>query len=58
MQQQNYSLQALAERDRNDPFKQPAQPVAAVPEPEEDEETREAAAIGFLLKELADADYA
>lgn len=50
MQQQNYSLEALAERDRNDPFKKPDPPApeplaAEEPEPEqppEDEEERAA----------------
>jgi HK97 family phage portal protein len=34
MQQQNYSLEALAERDRNDPFKTPDHPAPALPAPE------------------------
>jgi HK97 family phage portal protein len=34
MQQQNYSLEALAKRDANDPFAKPA-PVPVVPEPDD-----------------------
>ena len=39
LQQQNYSLAALDERDRNQPF---AAPPAPAPEPEEDDEEEEA----------------
>jgi phage portal protein BeeE len=49
MQQQNYSLEALAERDRNDPFKkpepppvEPGPPTPTVPEPDTADEEREA----------------
>lgn len=42
MQQQNYSLEALAERDRNDPFAKPA-PKTTAPEPEPDPDTTELA---------------
>lgn len=52
MQQQNYSLAALDERDRNDPFAKP-DPPAPDPEPDpEPEETAEDAAardIAFLI---------
>jgi HK97 family phage portal protein len=34
MQQQNYSVQALDERDKNDPFAKAAPPVPAIPGPE------------------------
>lgn len=34
MQQQNYSLKALAERDRNDPFAKPPAPALPAPEPQ------------------------
>jgi hypothetical protein len=33
MQQQNYSLEALAERDRNDPFKTPVPPAITAGDP-------------------------
>lgn len=43
MQQQNYSLEALAKRDRNDPFAKPAAPVPAPePDPEPDDITEQA----------------
>ena len=39
MQQQNYSLEALMERDANDPFAKPAPaPALPAPEPEPDED--------------------
>lgn len=56
MQQQNYSLAALAERDRNEPFAEPAQPIPASQEPlgedpndesEPDDETEQALAFLF-----------
>ena len=59
MQQQNYSLAALAERDRNAPLA--AQPAAPAPEPEEPEEeededeedgAEEMAAVVTMLKSV------
>jgi len=41
LQQQNYSLSALAERDRNSPFAAPAPAPAPLPEDEEDEDAAE-----------------
>lgn len=38
MQQQNYSVEALMERDRNDPFGQTAPTVPALPAPEDEED--------------------
>jgi hypothetical protein len=64
LQQQNFSLAAL---DRRDKAETPTSLTpAALPPPdeeddeeeEEDEETRERAAHDFLMKELADVEYA
>lgn len=57
MQQQNWPLADLAKRPAD--ALTPPPPVAAKPEePEEDDDTREAGAKYFLMKELADVDYA
>lgn len=59
MQQQNYSLEALNERDRNNPFEKPAPvqpPVAdpAEPEPEDDDIEEQAQVFAILVeKEIA-----
>lgn len=60
LQQQNYSLAALAKRDAGDPFAAPAIPApVAEEEPEEiDEDEIERVAGALLHKELADARYA
>lgn len=60
MQQQNYSLAALAKRDAGDPFAASSAPALPAPvEPEEpDEEEIERIATALLHKELADARYA
>ena len=61
LQQQNYSLAALAERDANKPFAkpEPVAPVEPADEPsDEDIEDAERVADAFLRKELADVDYA
>jgi len=62
LQQQNFSLAALSRRDKNETPTSlaPAPTAPALPErePEEDEDTREASARAFLMKELADVDYA
>ncbi len=57
LQQQYYSLAALAERDKNDPFSKPAPaPVLPAPEPEpEDEEERAWLNIAEFDLELNDA---
>lgn len=52
MQQQNYSLEALAERDRNKPFAQPAPAPAAPPAPADDSEERRAA-LDLFRKAIA-----
>lgn len=65
MQQQNYSLAALAERDRNDPFAKPSEPAkpadapAPTGEPSEDEaEMQELMFEVLLRKEMANAQHA
>ena len=51
MQQQNYSLEALAERDRNDPFAAPAPPpISDDPPPEGDEIERFVATLTKALE--------
>jgi HK97 family phage portal protein len=52
MQQQNYSLQALAERDSNEPFAKPAPAPAPTedPDPEEDEPDGERALALLYMK--------
>lgn len=53
MQQQNYSLEALAERDRNDPFAAPAPappPISDDPPPEDDEIERFVATLTKALE--------
>ena len=49
MQQQNYSLEALAERDKNDPFAKPEPPAPATPAPDEEEEPEEERAARLTL---------
>lgn len=56
MQQQNYSLSALAKRDADEPFAK-AEPAALPAPAEPDEEEIERVAAALLHKELADARY-
>lgn len=60
-QQQDYSLAALAERDRNDPFAKPEPPPQREPEdePEDDDEGEEEARAletGFIFADLMGVD--
>lgn len=52
LQQQNYSLEALAQRDANEPFAQPA-PVQPPPEPDEDDMEQVRALAQVYAKEYA-----
>jgi HK97 family phage portal protein len=60
LQQQNYSLAALDERDRNNPLVTPPAPAPAVPEESTDEELDEEQAMSAAsaLKELRHVNYA
>ena len=56
LQQQNFSLAALAERDRNDPFSKAAPPAPAAPAlpPAADDDAEEKAFLESLTKSLQD----
>lgn len=62
LQQQNFSLSALAKRDANDPFAKPAAPVPAVPAvdttPEDDEDDVEKVYARVHAKAVATGLYA
>lgn len=62
MQQQDYSLAALAERDANDPFAKPAPALPAVPASDTDDEDEELMAASFAsalhTKAIAEGLYA
>jgi len=57
MQQQNYSLRALAERDADKPFSKPAPAVPATPDPEADA-ADEKSFLETLTKSLEGLSYA
>ena len=50
MQQQMYSLRALAERDADQPFVKPPPPSLPPPDPEEEDETEARAFAGLLFQ--------
>lgn len=52
-QQQDYSLEALAERDKDDPFGKKPQPVQALPPPDDEDEPAKLAAALIKLFETA-----
>lgn len=55
-QQQDFSLAALAERDRNDPFSKPEPSApASTPEPANDDEAQARAVIALLEKDFREA---
>lgn len=51
LQQQNYSLEALAKRDANDPFAAPEPPAIPAPKPDDDEMELRLAGVGAKFRE-------